>query len=120
MLIDVDNFKKVNDTYGHAFGDECLRAIAHLMRKAFGSSGLCFRTGGDEFTVMVTKRQKEVTTFVEKLEQLVREAQTDEPRLPSVSVGVARAAVGADLQSVINEADERMYDAKRLRKASAA
>lgn len=118
VLIDVDRFKEVNDNYGHAYGDECLQTIARLIRHAFGSAGQCFRTGGDEFSVMVTKHQDNVPAYIERLEQLVHEERASEPRLPTVSVGHAQAAGGGDeLTAAIQAADEQMYAAKRARKA---
>lgn len=120
VLIDVDNFKHVNDTYGHAFGDVCLETLARLIRRAFGSAGLCFRTGGDEFTVMVTRRKADIASHAQKLESLVTEAQYNEPRLPTVSVGTALAKSASSLPSAIEAADQAMYDAKRAAKQSRA
>lgn len=119
VLVDVDSFKQVNDSYGHGFGDECLQTIAGLMRQAFGSAGLCFRTGGDEFTIMVTKHAENTPAYMEELERLIRKAQGDDPRLPGVSMGVAQVAAGTDIHFAIREADERMYASKRLRKGGA-
>lgn len=117
VLIDVDNFKHANDTYGHAFGDVCLTTIASLIRKAYGSHGLCYRTGGDEFTVVLTKQSKSAEELSDRLAQLVRKAQKSDERIPSVSVGFARADVGCPhIESVVAKADEHMYASKRAKK----
>jgi diguanylate cyclase (GGDEF)-like protein len=114
VIIDVNKFKHVNDTYGHAHGDVCLRTIASLIRRAFGAAGLCFRTGGDEFTVMVTKRQDETETFVSKLNGLIEKARQTDDRLPTVSTGMARASgAGTSIHDAIRQADSNMYEAKR-------
>ena len=117
VLVDLDNFKHVNDTFGHACGDECLQVIATLIRKAYGSCGLCYRTGGDEFCVVVTKRLGEVDSMGETLQALVAKEQVADDRIPGVSVGYARADEGcADIKTVINAADEHMYETKRAPK----
>jgi diguanylate cyclase (GGDEF)-like protein len=120
VLIDVDNFKHVNDTYGHRYGDICLQTIAKLIRRAFGGAALCFRTGGDEFTVMVTKHRDQTEEYVERLHELVDKACSADPRLPTVSAGIARSgADGVDLRAALLQADANMYETKRARKARA-
>lgn len=119
VMVDLDNFKYVNDTFGHSFGDECLVSISSLIRKAYGSYGLCYRTGGDEFCVVVTKRIDEVERHAEELQELVAKAQEKDERLPGVSVGCARADADCrDIHAVIDAADESMYVNKRARKQS--
>ena len=117
VLVDLDNFKHVNDTFGHAFGDECLQVISAQIRRAYGACGLCYRTGGDEFCVVVTKRLDEVDSMGEALQGLVAKEQDRDHRIPGVSVGYARADEGcANIRDVINAADEHMYETKRAHK----
>lgn len=119
ILIDVDNFKHVNDTYGHAYGDECLITIAKLIRRSYGSSGMCFRTGGDEFIVILTKNQSEVGLMTYELFSLVVKEQAKDGRLPSVSAGHARTSEDCPtIAAVTSVADQRMYQLKRRRKAA--
>ena len=120
VLVDVDSFKHVNDTYGHAYGDEALVTLAMLIRRAFGRAGLCYRSGGDEFTVVLTKRLDEVDALCDSLQALVADAQAADARLPGVSVGHARADADCpDVTAVVTQADEAMYESKRARKATA-
>lgn len=116
VVIDVNDFKHVNDTYGHAYGDVCLATIARLILRVFGSSGRCFRTGGDEFVVIITKGTSKVEALANKLEEgLDRERAKDE-RLPTVSWGACEAECGcADFAEIVSIADKRMYEAKRAR-----
>lgn len=117
VLVDLDNFKHVNDTFGHAFGDECLQVISAQIRKAYGAFGLCYRTGGDEFCVVVTKRLDEVGLMGDALQDYVAKEQAKDGRIPGVSVGYARADEGCeDIKKVINAADEHMYETKHARK----
>ncbi len=119
VLLDVDSFKSVNDNYGHAFGDECLQTEATLIRRAFGASGLCYRTGGDEFTVVVTKHLNDLDNMILTLDELVEKAREKDPRIATLSVGYARAEEEtADIKQVIEAADQTMYRRKRARKAS--
>lgn len=118
IMVDVDDFKSVNDSYGHAFGDVCLTGIAGILRRVFGSAGLCFRTGGDEFVVVMLKQVGEVDAYIEKVLAAIGTAQEGDPRLPSVSVGYAAAGKGcANIADVVREADRAMYEAKRESKA---
>jgi len=117
VMVDVDDFKHVNDTYGHAFGDECLAGIAVMLRRIFGNAGLCYRTGGDEFVVIMTDRHGEVDGYIEKVKAAVEEARSSDERLPGVSVGYAFADKDCEsVVSVLNEADQAMYKSKRLGK----
>lgn len=59
IRLDVNQFKKINDTYGHQCGDVCLRAVANTIYKAYGSVAYCYRTGGDEFDVIFKPTQLE-------------------------------------------------------------
>ena len=118
VAIDVDDFKHANDTYGHAFGDFCLSRIAGMIRKVFGSAGLCYRSGGDEFVVIMTKRLTEVDALADEMMASTARARDEEPRLPGVSIGYAVAEAGCtDIAMVIDEADRAMYETKRDHKA---
>ena len=117
VMVDVDDFKHANDTYGHAFGDACLANIAGMLRRIFGGAGLCYRTGGDEFVVIMTDRHGEVDGYIEKVKAAVEEARSSDERLPGVSVGYAFADKDCEsVVSVLNEADQAMYKSKRLGK----
>ena len=117
VVIDVNDFKHVNDTYGHAFGDECLVRIAALIRRSFSAVGLCYRTGGDEFAVFMTKRLADVELFANALEDAIARAQAEDERLPGVSIGYAAAGADyADFEAAIEAADKGMYESKRASK----
>ena len=59
IVFDVDNFKQVNDCYGHLQGDACLAAIAACLKKAYARCGYCYRIGGDEFCVLLKNTARE-------------------------------------------------------------
>ena len=56
LFFDVNDFKTINDQHGHQFGDESLTAVAKSLRRAYGTYGLCYRIGGDEFCVILDRR----------------------------------------------------------------
>ncbi len=117
VMIDVNDFKQVNDTYGHAYGDICLATVANLLRKAYGESGLCYRTGGDEFVIIVHKHLDKIDAMNTTLQQLLQKQQAADERIPGVSVGYAIAPADCpNVEAVIEEADQRMYEAKRAAK----
>lgn len=117
MIIDVDDFKHVNDTYGHAYGDECLTAIAACIRRAIGSAGLCYRTGGDEFAVMLMRRIDEADAFAAAVKNAIARVHEEDGRMPSVSIGyVTAGATCTDFEAVIEAADKAMYESKRQEK----
>lgn len=114
VIIDVNDFKSVNDTYGHSFGDECLQRVAVGIRRYFGSSGYCYRTGGDEFAVIMTKRLDEVEAIANELREAGVRAREEDDRIPTVSVGYATASEhGLSIKEALQAADESMYDMKR-------
>jgi diguanylate cyclase (GGDEF)-like protein len=121
VYIDVDDFKQVNDTYGHPEGDRVLRRIAALMTESMRGSDLAGRLGGDEFAVCLIESDAETGgRFLARLNDLIDEERAG-GRLPpecTVSAGLARfpdEAVSAD--ALFRLADSRLYDAKRERAA---
>lgn len=72
VVFDVDDFKQINDRYGHLQGDLCLAEIGRCIKKAYARSGYCYRTGGDEFCVLMENADREAQCaqeFVRQLEQ---------------------------------------------------
>ena len=118
VVFDVDDFKQINDRYGHLQGDICLAEIGRCLKKAYARSGYCYRTGGDEFCVLMESADREAQCaqeFVRQLEQ--RRKAVD--FLPTVSFGSA-PFLGEDVLAVKNRADREMYRYKKARKPDAA
>ncbi len=119
ILFDVDDFKKVNDTYGHVAGDRVLEKIGKAIKKCYASNGLCFRIGGDEFCCIITKNIETVnlndlnSRFISMLEQM---REKDE-KVPHVSIGTEwHKDAFENITDVIERADNNMYDSKRWSK----
>jgi len=122
MLIDVDRFKTVNDTFGHAEGDKALQAVAHALREATRASDLVIRYGGDEFAVIAPETDSdEYFELCSRITETVRDldVRTDAgaPIPLSVSVGgvVAKDPAGSPqrrVEGLLASADQSLYAAK--------
>jgi diguanylate cyclase (GGDEF)-like protein len=122
MMLDVDNFKKINDRYGHAAGDQVLRAIATQFRSTLRSVDVVGRYGGEEIVVLLPETERDGARQVaERLRQNL--AQTAVPidggtLLITASLGVATREPGdeIDLETLIDCADQALYIAKQTGK----
>jgi diguanylate cyclase (GGDEF)-like protein len=118
IMVDVDHFKEINDTYGHAEGDRILRLVAERLNSNIREIDILGRYGGDEFTIILPETDLFVATNVaERVRRSVTEIPTlikDEPIQVSLSIGVARASPEtADLMTLLASADAAMYSAKQ-------
>ena len=114
IVMDVDNFKTINDTLGHSAGDAVLRDVSDTIRRLFRRSDVCGRIGGEEFAVVLPHTsERDAVAIAEKVRNTI--ADTDvawgNQRLKvTVSIGVADA--GFDLGALLARADKAMYRAK--------
>lgn len=120
VTIDLDLFKIVNDSYGHAGGDEVLRAIGAAMRRALRQSDVAARTGGDEFALILPGGDSDVVApLIERLRDGVRALDRDLP--VDFSVGIASCPGDADtVEALAALADTRLYADKARRRAERA
>jgi len=120
-LIDLNGFKKYNDKYGHAFGDEILKYVASTLKLTIGALGKIFRLGGDEFLVVFPKRDKRAVTNIFKLcnRHLYRRPFLSGNRLYKLSASYGIASYpydGNNPKQLISLADKAMYFSKKKRK----
>ena len=123
MFIDVNHFKRLNDSLGHDSGDDTLRTIGLLLRRHVRESDYVIRWGGDEFLVMLTCNETEAQAKAEELKvAFIRERiVTELPEYIGLSIGVASVSRGADtLREAIRYADSRMYRDKLALRGQAA
>lgn len=117
FLIDVDNFKGINDTFGHTFGDTVIMDVAGMIRDQFRSNDIVGRVGGDEFLVLM--KDTTLEKAMEKAEQLCHVVSKDYTGGEvnyhiSISVGMAMyGADGANYSALFEKADHAMYRAKQ-------
>ncbi len=119
LMLDIDHFKKINDTYGHLFGDKVLRGIAETLKSKVRGQDLIARLGGEEFAVLLAKTDLSGAWIVaEQIRQTVQQCKIH--RLDTqekiggitISIGVAAYASGLSLPELLNQADKALYSSK--------
>ncbi|MGI9382214.1 MAG: GGDEF domain-containing protein [Methyloligellaceae bacterium] len=120
LLIDIDHFKKFNDTFGHQTGDAVLRIVAHTIRTSVKGQDLAARYGGEEFAVILPNTAlKDATVVAEQIrkavsaKQLVRKSSGESLGRLTVSIGVSAYRTSESPHALINRADTYLYSAKR-------
>ncbi len=117
LMLDVDHFKNINDTYGHSTGDEVLRAMADTLKAQLRNIDMIFRFGGEEFLVLLSNTSREGAAMVgERLRFAVQELQCTAQNQHvdvSVSLGCACLLPGESVDSLLRRADSALYVAKR-------
>lgn len=115
LLVDVDTFKQVNDTFGHETGDRVLERVATALREHFRPQDSICRMGGDEFAVIMEEIDQDPTQVIEKkinhINELLSEPEGDLPAT-SISVGVAYGEEGDDSIAFFRKADTALYKVK--------
>ena len=114
-MLDIDFFKKINDSYGHQAGDLVLKRLALILQKRFRTTDIVARFGGEEFCIMVSNMKKKSTFKVfDALRQTIENTRINFEKQDiriSVSIGVC-TLVGASLTEMVNKSDELLYQAK--------
>ena len=116
LFFDVDNFKYINDNYGHQFGDEALKIVGRAIRAVYGVNGHCYRIGGDEFCVLLEKKREAVGNLNDQFFRYLDKMREKDERIPYVSVGDAGFDPKVtDIESAIKAADMKMYERKQTK-----
>ena len=107
IMLDADHFKKLNDSFGHEFGDRALKTIAGICADSVGSSGIVARFGGEEFAILLLDTNpEEAATVAERIRFLIETAGLS----CTASLGVAQ--VHGDVEEALRAADRALYRAK--------
>lgn len=115
ILVDVDTFKSVNDTYGHAVGDVILKKVARLLTTTFRTIDYVCRIGGDEFAIIMVEMTSDLSyTITEKITEINRQLDISEGNIPkvSLSVGVAFTDRKNPGKNMFTDADSALYYTK--------
>jgi len=117
VMFDIDDFKKINDTYGHQVGDEILRSIARVVKNKMRAADIVARYGGEEFCVIMPETGKEdAVKAAERMRRAIEDNQIVTERVKlrvTVSLGVSTYPEDAvDMHSLILESDKALYAAK--------
>lgn len=115
MAIDIDFFKKVNDTYGHDIGDKVLRELSNLIKSQSRKSDILCRIGGEEFIVLMSEMSVENAFMkAERFRQNVEQHKFEHIGNLTISIGVSRwVGAGQSIHMSIKKADDALYKAKR-------
>ncbi|MCW2935255.1 MAG: diguanylate cyclase protein, partial [Actinomycetia bacterium] len=116
LMIDVDNFKQINDTHGHIVGDQVLADIAQACREHVRPNDIVGRYGGDEFVIIIVGiASLRATQIADQLARPVARVlgRDGRPLTYSASIGIAESLPGCDLPTLLMHADLAMYEAKR-------
>ncbi|WP_300318661.1 GGDEF domain-containing protein [Idiomarina sp.] len=121
VLIDMDNFKQVNDSFGHQLGDEVLQQFAQLIKQQLRDTDRVFRYGGDEFVLVLEDTPKsQVSEIIERLEKAI----SHDSKLMSLNVAFSSGSLQMEsfhtADDVLDEVDKRLYEAKSLRSTELA
>ena len=108
MIIDIDHFKRFNDTYGHDVGDEVLKTVVNIIKNNLRKNDVFCRFGGEEF-VILSEDSKEGAI---KLAQKINKLEYESVEKITISIGVSFFNKGKTMDEMIKEADENLYKAK--------
>jgi diguanylate cyclase (GGDEF)-like protein len=114
-MIDLDHFKKINDTYGHLVGDEVLKAVAKRIAMVLRTEDVLGRFGGEEFLVIAPgSTLSDAEAIAERLRATVAISPVVSKVSVTVSIGVSSTETGpCDSTALVRSADEALYEAKR-------
>ncbi len=119
IILDVNSLKQANDSIGHAAGDELICGAADCIRQCFGKTGECYRTGGDEFAVIMENDFPEKVDYVRKFHETVAMWKGSLIDSMSISLGIASSCefpgfAAEQFEELVDIADKRMYSDKAL------
>jgi diguanylate cyclase (GGDEF)-like protein/PAS domain S-box-containing protein len=113
IMLDIDNFKNINDTYGHAGGDEILKSSSQLLKSKARSTDSVVRWGGEEFLILVPDANLNAAVeFAERIRNSIAQHQHQALGFITASFGVAELQAGESTASLLNRADKALYKAK--------
>ncbi len=115
LMIDIDNFKQINDTLGHLFGDKILNKLGKLLKSQIRETDVATRYGGEEFTIVMSNTGlKEAVQVAERIRKSIKEYKFDTKKIfTTVSIGIALYPLDANsLQELLKKADSALYQAK--------
>lgn len=114
LAIDIDHFKSINDGHGHAVGDRVLKSLVSALGSRKRRSDMLFRTGGEEFVLLLFRTAPaDATRVAEGMRQRIEQASLLPDRQVTVSIGLALQRPGQDASAWLQAADAALYDAKR-------
>ena len=114
VMMDIDNFKRVNDSFGHAVGDTVLRQIAEAIQSQSRSADLVARWGGEEFVALLSTDRAGARLFAERVRAAVEALEVPRVGRVTISAGIGQYGGGGNADALLAEADAKLYEAKAL------
>ncbi len=119
LIIDIDHFKKVNDSFGHSIGDKVIQLVADVIKENVAENDIPVRYGGEEFVVVLSNKSQQlahsiaenIRLAISKLKLVQRQTNTTLPPI-TVSIGIAQLQKNMAWSTLFNNADEALYQAK--------
>jgi len=111
LMIDIDHFKRINDTHGHGAGDDVIRTVAQTLQGSIRDPDVLGRYGGEEFAVIMSEMHGDAIEIAERLRAAVASGPIGSIRV-TVSIGVAELKPDDELEGLLARADEALYSAK--------
>jgi eukaryotic-like serine/threonine-protein kinase len=111
LMIDIDHFKRINDTHGHGAGDDVIRTVAQTLQGSIRDPDVLGRYGGEEFAVIMSEMHGDAIEIAERLRAAVASSPIGSIRV-TVSIGVAELKPDDELEGLLARADEALYSAK--------
>ena len=116
IFFDIDNFKKLNDTYGHKIGDQVLQQVSQIIRQKVRNIDFIGRMGGEEFVVaLVGSHEEDAYRKAEEIRKAIKSRVKAGNEIVTISVGLAELKDGVSFEDLIKLADKAMYVAKHER-----
>jgi diguanylate cyclase (GGDEF)-like protein len=120
-MIDIDDFKSINDQFGHVAGDTVIKSVSEILRRSVRKFDLCTRFGGEEFAIVMPGSGPENSTSVaERIRQRIEEFQPEERELADLrvtaSIGLSVVSHDMSARELTDRADQALYTAKRAGK----
>lgn len=113
-MLDLDHFKKINDTYGHVIGDDLLKHTVEIMQQSIRSSDIIVRVGGEEFLIIFKNSTlKGAQAVCEKLRENIMNTPLKTVGVQTISIGLTNVKANEDMETVSQRADSALYEAKR-------
>ncbi|MDO5516037.1 MAG: diguanylate cyclase [Clostridium sp.] len=113
IMLDIDDFKGINDTLGHDYGDNVLKKVAEVLKNNIRNSDSIGRWGGEEFMMILPKTSSaEAVVVAERMRKAVENISLDDVKNITVSIGVTKATQGEHIESVYKRVDTALYNAK--------
>lgn len=119
IILDINDFKMINDTYGHDYGDVVIKEVAAIIRKSFNKNYTCYRFGGDEFSIISNETEQEKIEYhLRLMTDNLSKMREEGTLLPTVSYGysIFRGGEKLDFNKILKEADGQMYQYKKIHK----